>query len=187
MDGVENLSADSGNTGCVAGQGSCGIMIDSCYACWVVGTRTINTSRNHVWLFEAAHTTIANNYMFGTLNATTRVTGLRATSAPTISSSITLPTRWYRRSWRGRGRRQCLRLQLCTNDYFTSSGWFMPGNWMHAAGTAMALWEGNEAFGLIADNRHGTHNLITAFRNYYSGNQPSCFGAPCGGRRHRST
>jgi hypothetical protein len=183
MDGVENLSTDSGKTGCVAGQGSCGIMIDSCYACWVVGTRTINTSRNHVWLFEAAHTTIANNYMFGTLNATDESYGVESYIGSdnlivnNIADQVVSPELEG-----GADEGNVYAYNFATNDYFTSSGWFMPGNWMHAAGTAMALWEGNEAFGLIADNRHGTHNLITAFRNYYSGNQPSCFGAPCGGQ-----
>jgi hypothetical protein len=45
----------------------------------------------------------------------------------------------------------------------------MTGIAIHSAGTDMLLFEGNDCTGINADYIHGTHNLITLFRNQLTG------------------
>jgi len=45
----------------------------------------------------------------------------------------------------------------------------MPGIAIHSAGTDMLLFEGNDCTGMNADYIHGTHNLITLYRNQLIG------------------
>jgi hypothetical protein len=179
--GVENLSTDSSATTCTQNTGSCGITIANCYACWVTGTRTIFTSRDHIWLLYATHTTVANNYMYGTLFDNTESYGVESffgsdnlivnnisdyVSEPYIATGADAGDVWaYNFS--------------TDNNYNSNGGWLDVGDRLHAGGTGMDLWEGSITQGFQAENIHGTHNFSTAFRNYYAGNQTSCFGIAC--------
>src|SRR5262249_30250222 len=63
------------------------------------------------------------------------------------------------------------------NDYYNvsgSAGWLSAALKQHTAGTMMILGEGNNMAAVYADLFHGTHNLVTYFRNYFHGNQPVC-------------
>jgi hypothetical protein len=55
------------------------------------------------------------------------------------------------------------------NEYFTGSpNYSIPARGDHAAGSDTNLSEGNISDGVTGDNIHGTANLMTFFRNYYS-------------------
>ena len=43
--------------------------------------------------------------------------------------------------------------------------------WNHSSGIAYDLWEGNVAAGFANDDIHGSHNMITRFRNYFTGHE----------------
>jgi hypothetical protein len=59
---------------------------------------------------------------------------------------------------------------FAVDDYYSASrSWMMAGISLHAAGTDMMLYEGNECTGIVGDYIHGTHNLVTAFRNQLIG------------------
>jgi hypothetical protein len=56
------------------------------------------------------------------------------------------------------------------DDYYTASlTWMQGSNYAHAAGDGYILHEGNDGVGFTADLVHGTHNFLTAFRNYFTG------------------
>jgi hypothetical protein len=180
-DGVENLTLDMTQYTASPSQSS-GILLDLAYGCWVAGNRIINTERNHVWLFQASHNTIFNNYMFGTQNATSESYGIEHWSGSdnliidNIGQHVVSP---YLQGGPDEG--DVWAYNYDTDDYYTTDpNWFMPGNYQHTTGSGMDLWEGNQSSGFITDSIHGTHNLTTIFRNIYVGNQPSCYGVICG-------
>ena len=179
--GVENLSIDaSGVTG--SPTTATGILVYNCYNCWVTGNRILFTERNHVWLYESAHVTVANNYMYGSQNSTDLSYGVEHYLGSdnlvvnNISEHISEP---FLQGGADEG--DVWAYNYAIDDYYqNSAGWFMGGSLLHAAGSAMDLWEGNQQPGFIADNRHGTHHFSTLFRNYYTGTQAFCAGSPCG-------
>src|SRR5262249_24108264 len=63
-----------------------------------------------------------------------------------------------------------------TND------WQQASSYMHAIGNAFILWEGNVGIAMTADDIHGTSHFVTAFRNYWYG-QDMLGGSPPGGKR----
>jgi hypothetical protein len=179
--GVENLSIDAtGVTG--SPTMAAGIVVYNCYNCWVTGNRILLTERNHVWLYESSHVTVANNYMYGSQNATDLSYGVEHYMGSdnlivnNIGEHIVSP---YLQGGADEGVVWAHNFGI--DDYYqTAPGWFMAGSWLHAAGSAMDLWEGNQQSGFTADNRHGTHHFTTLFRNYFQGTQAFCAGSPCG-------
>ena len=53
--------------------------------------------------------------------------------------------------------------------------WQMSANVLHAAGSEMMLFEGNDSTGLISDFIHGTHHFITSFRNQADDPRPPVY------------
>jgi hypothetical protein len=177
-EGVENLSID--NTAVTGHQ--TGVEFFYCYSCWESGVRSIYTGRNHTWIVSSAHITVQNNYYYGTLNATEMSYGTEVWNASdnlvvnNIAQHIVTPV-----IAGGPDEGTVYAYNFSTDDYYgTSAGWFMPSDWLHAAGSAMDLFEGEQGVAFTTDNLHGTHNLTTLFRDYYIGDQPSCFGIACG-------
>ena len=165
-DGVENVSLDGTNSA-----GNVGILMLNATQSWVAGVRSIDTDRNHVWLFLANHCTIRDSYFFFTQNAAEESYGIEMFQASDslVENNIfqqvaapILPT--------GSASGSVIGYNYTINDYYSvSPAWMSPGDWEHSAGTDMILFEGNIGAGLEADQVHGTHNMTTAFRNYYSG------------------
>jgi len=57
-----------------------------------------------------------------------------------------------------------------TDDYYPAGpSWMMGAAWMHGAGIDHELLEGNIGAAFEPDDIHGTHNFVTAYRNYYNG------------------
>lgn len=179
--GVENLSIDAA---AVTGSPTMatGIIVYNCYSCWITGNRMLFTERNHVWIYESSHVTVANNYMYGSQNATDLSYGVEhylgsdELIVNNIGEHIVSP---YLQGGADEGVVWAYNFGI--DDYYqTAPGWFMAGSWLHAAGSAMDLWEGNQQSGFTSDNRHGTHHFTTLFRNYFQGTQAFCAGSPCG-------
>jgi len=177
--GVENLSIDMlGESG---QSQSAGVLLFGAYGSWVTGVRFVSTVRNGVWLYQAAHCTIANNYMYGTQNAVSESYGIEHFIGSdnlienNIGQHVTTPL-----LANGSDAGDVWAYNFDTDNYYIGAvGWMMAGAQQHAAGTGMDLYEGNQGSGFLSDVIHGTHNLTTLFRNDYSGWQPSCDGQSC--------
>jgi hypothetical protein len=179
-DSIENLSLDMATSTTVASQ-STGILLDLCYGCWVTGNRILQTARNHVWLYQTSHSTVASNYMYGTQNATDESYGVEhyIGSDNLIVNNIGqhIVTSFIQG---GADEGVVWAYNFAIDDYYTTAAnWFIPPMYLHAAASAMDLWEGNQGAGWIGDNRHGTHNFSTVFRTYLTGTQASCYGVTC--------
>ena len=163
-DGVEDLSITNAS-------GANGVVMFNALNCWVKGIRSLSSSRNHVWLYVSAHITITGSYFHGTQSSASQSYGVetfgssdnliennifQAITAPMMGNGSESGTVWG--------------YNFSINDLYTvSSNWMQPASYLHAAGTDNVLFEGNEDSGLIADQVHGTHNFITAFRNQLIG------------------
>jgi hypothetical protein len=164
-DGIEDVSLDHSGS-----SASSGISIYGAINCWVKNVRSLNSNRNHVWLLETIHSTVRDSYFYGTQNAASQSYGVEMymTSDDLIENNIfqhvaapVLPN--------GSVSGNVIAYNFSTDDYYAGTSWMAYANQLHGAGTDMALFEGNESNGFIADPIHGTHNFITVFRNEYAG------------------
>ncbi len=165
-DGVEDLSIDHADSGAKSG-----IELINAYRCWVKGVRDLNSNRNHVWLFLTAHSEVRDCYFYGTQNSIYLSYGVELFMAcddrieNNIFQHIVSPM-----ITNGCGSGSVFGYNFATDDYYSASrSWFMPSLALHSAGTDMILYEGNDTTGLVGDYIHGTHNLITMFRNQLIG------------------
>jgi hypothetical protein len=175
-DGIEDLSIDHSHSGAKSG-----ILLFNAYRCWVKGIRDINSNRNHVWFFLAAHCVVRDSYFYGTQNAiylsygVEEFMGANNLVENNIFQHIVSPM-----ITNGTGSGTVWGYNYAVDDYYADAyakrtkirEWFMPANVLHAAGSEMILMEGNDSTGLIADFIHGTHHFITAFRNQFTGWEP---------------
>ena len=165
-DGVEDLSIDHADSGA-----KCGIEMYNAYQCWVKGIRDLNSNRDHVGLFLTTHSVVRDSYFYGTQNAIYLSYGVELFMAcdnlieNNIFQHIVSPM-----ITNGCGSGSVWGYNFAVDDYYSASrSWMMAGISLHAAGTDMMLYEGNECTGIVGDYIHGTHNLVTAFRNQLIG------------------
>jgi hypothetical protein len=165
-DSVENLSIDNS-----ASSGNSGIIIINATQSWVAGIRSIRADRSHVWLYLANECTVRDSYFFYTQNSASESYGVEMFQASdvlvenNIFQQVAAPI-----IANGSASGAVIGYNYTINDYYSPSlAWLAPGQFQHAAGTDMMLYEGNIGAGLEADQVHGTHHFTTAFRNYYNG------------------
>lgn len=170
--GIEDLSLDH-----TASAGSFGIEIQNAIDCWVKGVRGIDSGKAHVELQESARITVTDNYFYLTQNAVTQSYGVESLNSTddliqnNILQFIAAPL-----MMNGSCSGCVIAYNFATNDFFTAStGYVQASTNQHTAGIDMLLYEGNEAPQFYADNFHGTHNLVTVFRNQFIGNDGACY------------
>jgi hypothetical protein len=170
-EGLENLSVDSTNNSQVVGVG-----IFNCLNCWVKGIRSIDTAEAHVRLEYAARTTVRDSYFFLTQNHVTSSYGVEsysssdtlvennifhAVASPHISETCSNCVYGY---------------NFTINNYYTGSSLYNQNSrGDHTSGIDFGLYEGNHGNYYDGDVIHGTHNLMTLFRNRLTGPQISCY------------
>jgi hypothetical protein len=171
--GIEDLSVD--NTASEPSRAGEGIAFFNAANSWVKGVRDIDSLRAHVGVEYSAHITVRDSYFFMTQNSIDQSYGFdcftssdnlvennifQAVSGPLTMNGCTGTVFGY---------------NYAVNYFYAgSAGWLQAMTNPHTAGVAMDLYEGNVGSRIDSDVFHGTHNFLTAFRNYWSG-----FGAAC--------
>lgn len=170
-DGVEDLNINSANN-----PNANSIEIENCQGCWVKGVTSQKSAEAHIQLLVANLATITNNYFYLTQNTTTVSYGVECFACSdslienNIFQSVTTP-----QMNNGTSTGNVWGYNFTVNDFYTSSaGYSIPAHGDHAAGSDTNLAEGNISNGATGDNIHGTANMMTFFRNYYSV-QPDCW------------
>ncbi len=170
--GVEDLSLDH-----TASAGSYGIEIFNAIDCWVKGVRGIDSGKAQVELQESARITVADSYFYLTQNSVQQSYGVESLNSSddliqnNIFQYIAAPL-----MVNGACSGCVAAYNFATNDFFAAStGYVQASTNQHTAGIDMLLYEGNEAPQFYADNFHGTHNLVTVFRNQFIGNDGACY------------
>ena len=173
--GLENVSLD--HTGSA---GALGVVLDTCYQCWVSGIRSIDPGRDHIDLYQAIHSVVQNSYFYqGQAHASQsygveNFFGSDNLIQNNVFQQVTNPL-----IATGPDEGNVWSYNFSINDLYSANGWMQPSNSLHSSGTAFDLHEGNIGPGFIADNVHGTHQFTTLFRNWFAGNQSLCNGVPC--------
>lgn len=167
--GLENLTLDNTQSNMLTD-----VAIWNAYNCWIKNVRSLISNRNHVWLQYSAHITVRDSYFYGTLNSATLSYGLEPWQSGdllienNILDHIVTPVLLGGTSGTVVG----YNYEVNGTTFASNPGWSMNGpSWSHDAGTEMILVEGNQGSGLMEDAIHGTHAMLTAFRNTYSGNK----------------
>jgi hypothetical protein len=170
-DSVENLSVNTANN-----SGANSIQITNCQGCWVTGVTSEQSQEAHIQLLYANRTSIRNNYFFYTQNATTVSYGVECFACSdnlvenNIFQAVTTP-----QMNNGTSTGNVWAYNYTANEVYTgSTDYSIPAHGDHAAGSDMNLSEGNVSNGATADVIHGTGNMMTFFRNYYSV-EPACW------------
>jgi hypothetical protein len=171
-DGVEDIGVNlSGCSGCN------GLDFFNAQNSWVKGVEMTNSSGEGQLRIEYGnHISIVNNYMALSKGGTGSY-GAEAFSATdclianNIMQGVTTP-----QISNGTTSGCVFAYNYSINGYYTSSpGYNIPAHGDHGSGDGMVLVEGNIANGATADVIHGTANLNTHFRNFFTGTQPACY------------
>jgi hypothetical protein len=166
--GIESLTVDATKDGGGSSEG--GVTFFNCFQCWERNVRSINGSRNHVWIQYSMQTQIESNYLSGQKGTHSQSYGIEdglINSFNLIANNI------------------CQHIVACimmsgdygsviAYNYMTDSG-YTPTDWnlgMLAANHGYAgfnLYEGNNTNTVNIDNIHGTSSFQTFFRNRMRG------------------
>src|ERR1041385_6886957 len=173
-DGIESLSMDhSGSTGSHVS----GVFIMQCYQCYVKGIRDMSADRAHIWLYGSSHAVIRDSYFYKNQSNLSQSYGIEmdpGSSDNLIENNIfdSAVDSYPNTNGGGAGNVAAYNFAVATD--FGTAGWFQGSDYDHAGGQYYFLREGNQGIGYNADNRHGTPQLDTLFRNYYPGWQRAC-------------
>ena len=166
-DGVENL--DLQNTSITSGNHN-NIAFFWCENCWATGNRIVRTLNAGVNIYTSSHVTVANNYAVQTSSQASAGYGFIETQSSedlivnNIGQNITAPF-----TQDGPASGSVIAYNFSTNDAYYDPTYLLCSDEPHSAGDMMNLYEGNEGLCFNADNIHGSEDLQTLFRNYYTG------------------
>lgn len=171
--GIENMSLDSTSSGQNASScsGGVGVSFYNSPNSWVSGIRSIDTVRAHVQLNYSPHVTVRDSYFWGTQDRTSCSYGIEffSTSDTLVENNIfqAIPSPYMSN---GPDAGSVFGYNYSIFNLYTASSLFTANaHGDHDAGNGMALIEGNVGNVINADVIHGTGNLQTYFRDYYSG------------------
>jgi hypothetical protein len=163
--GLENMSIDF-----TAAPPQAGITMYTCNGCWVSGVRSIDPFEWHMRVFQSTHVVIQNNYFMGPMRYSDPY-GIAFEMAGSqlvvnnIFQQIRCPI-----VFDGPDSGSVIAYNFAVDDYNASDHtYFFPAFWNHSGGIAYDLWEGNVSGGFTNDSLHGTHEMETNFRNFYTG------------------
>lgn len=166
--GIENVSIDVSTSG-----GNEGVEVFNCTGCWVKGIRTVGPfDRSAVQIFQSNHITVQDSYFYKTPDSASVNYGVETIPCSdclvqnNIFEQVQAP---YPANGSCTG---CVyAYNFDVNNVFTGGTFQNQSGFPHAVGDEHILYEGNIGSGIYSDNFHGTHHLITIFRNYWNGYQ----------------
>jgi len=163
--GIENLSVD----GTSANQD--GIKFYGCMNCWVAGNRIVNPNKRAITLFESAHVDVQENYSYGAQNSDPYCISPDYTSFLKIENNIIQRCR-STIVYEGPDVGTVVAYNLSIGDWDGGTSYMWFSLWTHSSASMYNLYEGNIGNGIVFDNIHGSHQMNTIFRDYYSGWEP---------------
>ena len=162
-DGLENMTIDGSNV-------TSNVGIYDCYQCWVKNVRSLNAGRNHVMLYQSANDVIRDSYFYQSQShySESYVVEVEEASAFLVENNIfqqvTNPLMF------GEGSGAVIGYNFSIDDIYSGApNWAAAAYSVHNAGNEMNLWEGNNFFGIWADDAWGSSSQETYFRNMLIG------------------
>lgn len=175
--GLENLSMNHNGSA----SASHGVEINNCYGCWVSGVRSLYANRSHVAVTLSSHCTVQNSYFYQNISHYVVSYGVEIndSSDSLIQNNIVQQVTDSSPSCTGACEGNVIGYNFAADTQFVTPDWYQNSFYLHAAGDALNLWEGNSVTGFIGDDVHGTHHFETLFRNRFQGWQRMCAGVAC--------
>jgi hypothetical protein len=165
--GVENLFVDS-QTG--TGTSTSSFACVTAYKCWFTGVASDYSNNYHIRFNIVSRGLVRDSYFYWTLNAGTQSYGIGGGLAGdlllenNILQGITDPI-----NFDGPCAGCVGAYNFAVNQFNNTLAYMFGIISLHAAGQQMILFEGNVGNMIDADDVHGSHGLITMFRNYFNG------------------
>jgi hypothetical protein len=166
--GVENMTLNHD----ASANEKAGIFFQNCNQCWVKNIRSINSNRNHVWLYESIQDVVRDSYFYGTQHGAEQSYGVELDTAfdslieNNIFDHIVSPF------MAGQG----MAGDVVGYNYSMHSAYYLAPTFLlnvnsaHDSGAYMNLFEGNGFMRILADDVHGTTSgATTYFRNWFTG------------------
>jgi hypothetical protein len=162
--GVENLLVDT------SVDHSESFVLDTGYKLWLSGVASNYSNNYHVKNYITSHNQIQNSYFYWTVNAGTQSYGIGGGNSGdlllvnNIIQGVTDPLN-FDAPCPG-----CVAAyNFSVNQYDTTLLYLFGMGSLHAAGQSYILWEGNIGDYADLDDVHGSHTMVTQFRNYWNG------------------
>jgi hypothetical protein len=179
--GLEDLTVDVNSIGGANGT-SAGIVLMGARDSWVKGVRVVGADRNYVLLYQAVQITIRDNYFYGCGFCEYTNYGIEffgQSSDNLIENNIfqhnTVPT-----NLNDGGIGNVIAYNFSIDNTRAAPANQMMHSWyIHSAGTAMNLFEGNSGLGFMNDDWYGTAHFATVFRNHLYGDICSTYLSGC--------
>jgi hypothetical protein len=176
--GVRNLSANGAKTQCTGG-----ITFTNVENGWVQGTALLNSYDNGIYLEATAHMSIVDNYVYNTGQNLVYSDPMSVKdtlgSDSLFQNNIVQGTRIAFVNGEGPSVGDVIAYNLAINCNDAADG--MWGcYWQHSNGDDYNLYEGNVGNQMFMDQIHGTHLMLTMYRNFFTGWE-SCANGNCGG------
>ena len=167
--GIEDMSLDHrwGTTN--------GIIFANAAQCWMKNVRSLGVGSNHVNFFQAAHNTVRDSYFYGGSGSSEGygIDSSWSSADNLIENNISQHLGNFAVTEGDAG--SVFAYNYAVDNYFGTDSNAANNDWQqndathHSAGDHYELFEGFEGVGQMLDIIHGTSNMVTAFRNRWSG------------------
>jgi len=146
-----------------------GAAMFSCYQCWVKNMRSIYAGRDHVFIVYSANDVVRDSYMY---QASAHGSQSYAVEVE-VGSGILIENNIFQQTTNsiifGQASGSVVGYNYSVDNQFGTGVWAQTADAGHNAGNDMNLWEGNNFYGLWADDSWGASNTSTYFRNMFIG------------------
>ena len=182
--GLRNLSINGAGTTDTAG-----VSFNNMENSWVQGVALLHSYNIGVYIVLSSHITVADNYVYDTgqnlkygdpmsIKDTVAANNL-------IQNNIIQSCRVAVMNGEGPAAGDVIGYNLAINAYDAADG-LWGSFWQHANGDDYNLYEGNVGAQMFQDNIHGSHLMITGYRNFFYGWE-SCANGNCGSYTAKDT
>ncbi len=163
--GIEGLTLDNSITT------ANGVVFVDVWNSWVKNVRSLKGGRNHIWMYLSSNITIQDSYFVDQSHAGSQSYGVETWMSGNDLVMNNIFQHIYAATMLGPSSGMVIAYNFGTDGY-TGDASMSPTFWAtHDSGVMYNLFEGNEATGLSQDLFHGNGNTLTAFRNWFSGNE----------------
>ncbi len=174
--GIESLSIDTSPASSMYDN----VMLHNASNSWIKGVRMISKSgsgsaHKRVHIYQSSHITVRDSYFYGSDSASESY----GVDAGSISSDNLIENNIFQHIATGTITESSTGNVFGYNyavDNFYNNGapnWQQQDAFHHGGGDYYNLWEGHEGIGFNGDAIHGTSWMLTHFRDYFSGRDPS--------------
>src|SRR5262249_42209617 len=149
---------------------------------WVQGVALLHSYNIGIYMVLASHITVADNYIFDTgqnlkyndpMSIKDTVGAINL-----IQNNIIQSTRIAIMNGEGPACGDVIAYNFAVNSYDAADG-LWGAFWQHSNGDDYNLYEGNVGNQMFEDQIHGTHLMLTGYRNFFTGWE-SCANGNCG-------